>query len=209
MTPRWPKMDYDGFKMASICPRLGHWGNLGPPWGPLGASSGPTRRHFGPTWGQAALHKQKYHFFSLFFIVLRSVLGHLGVMSGPFWFILEPSWAILGPFWAISRFLWGHLGPSWGFWVSTPIGNTFSTGVGTPAGAISGAKMACDSPKMASRWPIWARHGLKMSPDGLRIDQYGCKMAPTTLFLRVVSGSALLFSFLLETVTIFLIIVFP
>jgi hypothetical protein len=150
MTPRWPKMDYDGFKMASRCPSIGHCGHLGPPWGHLGASSGPTWRHFGPTRGQAALHKQKSQFSIGCLMVLRSVLGHLGVMSGPFWFILEPSWAILGPFWAISGFLWGRFGPSRVFWASTPIGNTSLTGVGTPAGGYLG--------------PSWGHFGCQDGP---------------------------------------------
>ena len=176
VTPRWPKMDYDGFKMASRCPRIGHWGHLGPPWGHLGASSGPTWRHFGPTWGRAALHKQKYQFSIGFLMVLRSVLGHVGVMSGPFWLILEPSWAILGPFWAIS----GYLGPDtdWQYLSHrcrdpsrAPLG-----AISSHLGAISGAKMFRDSPKMVLRWP---QMGLRWSPDVPEMVSRWTKMAAT------------------------------
>ena len=112
-------------------------------------------------------------------------------MLGAFWFILEPSWAILGPFWATSGFCGATLGHLGGFGSRHRFAKAFPPVSGPQwaiwghLGAISGAKMVRVGPMMASRWPIWAHHGLKGSPDGLKMDQYGCKMTPTTPFLRV------------------------
>ena len=109
--------------------------------GHLGAFSGPIRGQPGAILGQlvsSCISPAKLLIFHWFLLVLRSVPGHLGVMSEPSWIVLEPFWADLGPFWAISVFLWGHFGPSCGFWVSSPIGNTFSTGVGTSTGGHLG-----------------------------------------------------------------------
>ena len=111
---RWPKMTLrclrdglrrlqDGLVMLRHRPR----GYFGPPWGLLVASSWPTWRHFGLSWGQSTLTSKNVHFPVVFLMILTSILGHLGVMLGPYWLIFRFSWSILGPFWAI----FGLLGP--------------------------------------------------------------------------------------------------
>ena len=133
------------------------WATLGPSWGQFGANLVP----FCANLGSSCLHKQKYKISLGSLINFRSILGHLGVMLGAFWFILVPSWAILGPFWATSGFLWGHFGPSWGCRVSTPI--PFSTGVRTPAGGHLGPSLGhfgCQD------GPCWPHDGLKMANLG-------------------------------------------
>ena len=81
-------------------------------------------------------------------MILRLILGHLGVMLGPIFVILEPSWAIVGAFWAILWVLgldtdWHYLFP--------PVSGLQQGAISGHPGAISGAEMARDSPKMASR----------------------------------------------------------
>ena len=185
MTPRWPKMDYDGFKMASRCPRIGHWGHLGPPWGLLGASSGPTWRHFGPTWGRAVLHKQNYQFSLGFFHGFKvstgpswghvgAILAHLGALLGHLGAILGHLGVFVGPFWAILGVL--GLDTDWQYLFHRC--RDSSRGLSR---AILGPFRVPRWPVIAPRWPqdgqTWAHDGSKMSPrwpqDGPRWPQDG------------------------------------
>ena len=149
------------------------WATLGPSWGQFGANLAPFWANLGSSCTSRAKISMSQWFFNGFKVSTGSCWGHCGSS----WSCLGPSWGHFGPSRGFCGAILGHLG---GFGSRHQLAIPFPPVSGLQQGAISGHLGAISGAKMAH-----AQHGLKMSPDGLKMDQYGCKMAPTTLFLRV------------------------